>query len=106
MSNANKPTIPPIPFLVGISLVQLTILLPFSSYIASLPLIQQQWQMSNVESAIVFSAHLIGFAVASLLVIPLTDRIPSSHIMLAGIVLLVASNLLFPSGATGVWSAT
>jgi MFS family permease len=62
--------------------------------------------MNNVESAIVFSAHLIGFAIASLLVVPLTDRIPSAHIMLAGIVLLVATNLIFPLAASGVWSAT
>ncbi|MCH8185671.1 MAG: MFS transporter, partial [Chloroflexi bacterium] len=57
------------------SSILLLVLLPFSSYIASLPIIRDEWQMSNAQAAVVFSAYLIGYAVSSLVLVPLTDRI-------------------------------
>ena len=62
-------------WLGGISSALFLSLLPFSSYVASAPLIRDEWDLSNVEAALVFSAYLIGYAVSSVVLIPLADRL-------------------------------
>ena len=62
-------------WLVSISSTLLLVLLPFSSYIASIPFIE--WDMSNSQAAVVFSAYLVGYAVSSAFLIPVTDRLPA-----------------------------
>ena len=62
------------------SLMLFILLLPFSSYVAALPLIQDEWGINNTQAGAIFSAYLAGFALAALLIIPLTDRLPPSPI--------------------------
>jgi MFS family permease len=80
-------------------------LLPFSAYIASLPFLQAEWGLTNTWAGIVFSSYLVGFALASLIILPLTDRYPPQRVMVASLALLVVSNILFPLLARDVWSA-
>ncbi len=93
-----------IAWLLGISSILLAALLPFSSYIASLPFIQAEWGMSNAQAGVVFSMYLVGYAISSLVLVPLTDRLPARRVLLAGTVLMVASNVLFPLLARDFWS--
>jgi MFS family permease len=92
-------------WLACISLALFLALLPFSAYIASLPFLQAEWGLSNTLAGVLFSSYLVGYALASLLVVPLTDRYPPGWVMMGGLALLVASNLLFPLLAGGVWTA-
>ena len=113
-SDADQPPVSPgaptgwpakdVLWLVGMSSAFLLLLLPFSSYIASLPFIQKSWGLSNTQSGAVFSSYLVGFALASLVVIPLTDRISPHLVLLGGLALLVTGNLLFPILAQNAWS--
>jgi MFS family permease len=80
-------------------------LLPFSAYIASLPFLQAEWGLTNTWAGVVFSSYLVGFALASLIILPLTDRYPPQRVMVASLALLVMSNILFPLLARDVWSA-
>ena len=91
-------------WLVSISSTLLLALLPFSSYIASIPFIE--WDMSNSQAAVVFSAYLVGYAVSSAFLIPVTDRLPAGRVMFASVALIAVSNILFPLLARDVWSAS
>ena len=93
-------------WLAGMSSILLLVLLPFSSYIASLPIIRDEWQMSNAQAAVVFSAYLIGYAVSSLVLVPLTDRISPERVLLISVFVIAASNLLFPVLARDLWSGS
>ena len=71
-------------------------LLPFSSYVAALPIIQSEWNISNASAGVIFSAYLAGYALSALLVLPLTDRLPTRPVFLTSALVSVAGNLLFP----------
>jgi MFS family permease len=90
-------------WLSSISAVLLLTLLPFSSYIVSLPLIQAEWQMNNSQAAMVFSSYLLGNAISALVLVPLTDRLAPERVYLGGVLVLTASNLLFPLLAWDPW---
>ena len=93
-------------WLTGMSSLLLLMLLPFSSYIAALPLIQTEWAMNNTWSSVVFSIYLVGYALSSLILVPLTDRFGARHILLLGAAILTISNLLFPVLAWNIWVGT
>ncbi|MEZ4511683.1 MAG: MFS transporter [Chloroflexota bacterium] len=88
-------------WLVGVSLVLLLISLPFSSYAVSVPIIQEEWALTNTEAAVLFSLFLVGYALSSLVLLPLTDRVTPEKILLAGAVVVSVAHLLFPLLARG-----
>ena len=94
-----------IAWLIAISSTLLLTLLPFSSYIVSVPFIRDEWAMSNTEAAIVFSAYLVGSALSSVFLLPITDRVPARWVLLVSVVVMALSNVLFPLLAQDVWSA-
>ncbi|MFQ5814455.1 MAG: MFS transporter [Anaerolineae bacterium] len=83
-------------WLAGISGVMALVQLPYASYVASLPLIQEEWGLSNAQAGMIYSAYLAGFALAALFLIPLTDRLPSRWVFMACVWASVIGNLLFP----------
>lgn len=93
-------------WLASIGGTLLLALLPYSGYIASLPLIKLEWEISNAQSGIVFSSFLIGSALSSLLLIPLADKISPNRMMATSLFIAGIANLLFPVLAQGFWSAT
>ena len=93
-------------WLAAISSTLLLTLLPFSSYIASIPFVSDEWGMTNSQAAIVFSAYLVGYAIASVALLPLTDRLPAGRVLLASMAVIALSNLLFPLVARDVWTAS
>ena len=95
-----------IAWLIAISSTLLLTLLPFSSYIVSVPFIRDEWAMSNTEAAVVFSAYLVGSALSSVFLLPITDRVPARWVLLASVVVMAASNALFPLLAQDIWSAS
>ena len=92
-------------WLAGMSGVLFLILLSSSSYVASLPFIREEWNLTNTQSGVVFSSYLAGYAASSLLLVPFTDRFNPFHILLIGVVLTAASGILFPIMAEGIWTA-
>ena len=90
--------------MMGVMLVVL--LLPFSSYVAALPFIQDEWGLNNTQAGAIFSAYLAGYAVSALLIIPLTDRVGPRHIFLASAALSVVAHALFPLVANDMASGS
>ena len=86
-------------WLLAMCLMLLMALLPFSSYVAALPIIQNEWGIGNTSAGVIFSAYLAGYALSALLVLPLTDRLPTRRVFLASALLTVVGNLLFPIAA-------
>lgn len=95
-----------IPWLVLMSVALTVILLPFSSYVAALPLIKTEWGLNNTQAAIIYSAFLVGYAFSALVVIPLTDRFGPKPVFLAAATLSVVSHAVFPLAADGIVSAS
>lgn len=83
-------------WLVAMCMTLLIALLTFSSYVAALPFIRSEWGISNTTAGLIFSCYLAGYAIAALLVLPLTDRLPTRWVFLTSAVVSVVGNLLFP----------
>lgn len=93
-------------WLVLMSVALAVILLPFSSYVAALPLIKIEWGLNNTQAGVIYSAFLIGYAFSALVVIPLTDRLGPKPVFLAAATLSVVSHILFPWLGHGIVSAS
>lgn len=91
--------------LLVFSTLHLLIWLPFSSYVALIPVIAPEWGLSNGEAATVFSAYLLGSALASVLVVPITDRVQPQLVLIAGAVMLTGSHMVFPVFANDFFTA-
>lgn len=87
-------------WLVGISAVMALVQLPFASYVAALPLIREEWGLTNTQAGTIYSTFLAGLALAALLVIPLTDRYSPRKLFVACVWGSAITNLLFPLWAT------
>lgn len=95
-----------IAWLLGMCAMLMTALLPFSGYVAALPFIQEEWDAGGMAAGAAFSAYLAGYAVAALLILPATDRIPARIVFLASAATSVVGNALFPLAAFDVLSAS
>lgn len=83
-------------WVLGLSAVLCLTLLPSASYAAALPLIRSEWQLSATEAGFIFSAYQIGYVAATLLLLPLTDRVDARGVLVAASALSAAGNALFP----------
>ena len=83
-------------WLLGMCAMLLTGLLPFSSYVAAIPLIRDEWGIGNAAAGTIFSAYLAGYAISALLVLPLADRLPTRPVFVASALVSVIANALFP----------
>lgn len=83
-------------WLASMSVMLFILLLPINSYVAALPLVREEWGLTNTEAGALFSASLVGYAVAALFIVPLTDRLGTKHILLGAAVVSVVTHLLFP----------
>jgi MFS family permease len=81
-------------------------LLTFSSYVAALPIIQDEWGLSNTQAGAIFSAYLAGYAVSALFVIPLTDRVAPATVFTVSALVTVSANIAFPFVANDMYTAS
>ena len=82
----------------------LLVLLPINSYVAVLTIVQEEWALTNIEAGALFSVYLVAYALAALLLLPLTDRLGPKRILLAASVISVVSHVSFPLFAEGLVS--
>jgi MFS family permease len=80
------------------------VLLPFSSYVAALSLIQGEWEINNTQAGAIFSAYLAGYAFSALFIIPLTDRVEPRYVLIGSVIVSVVAQSLFPLAAHGTAS--
>jgi MFS family permease len=80
-------------------------LLPSNVVATALPLLRNEWGASATEMGWVFAAYQVGYVAAVLLVLPLTDRVPTGRVIAACSLGVSLAFLLFPLLARDVWSA-
>ena len=93
-------------WLLMMSTTLFVLLFPFSSYVAALPIIQDEWGLNNTQAGAIFSAYLAGFAVSALVVVPMTDRFGSKRIFISCTTISTAANVLFPLVANDAITAS
>src|SRR5207249_4041467 len=82
------------------------VLLPSQLPAAALPLMRTDWNASSAELGWVVSAYLLGYAVAVLVVLPLTDRVRPSRVIVIGALVTALANIAFAFAAHDVNTAS
>lgn len=89
--------------LLGLTLA--LVLLPSNVPAAVVPLLRGEWSASAVAVGWVVGAYLAGYSFAVLLILPLTDRVPSRSIVVGGAAVSALASLALPLVAHDPWSA-
>ncbi|MBI2325218.1 MAG: MFS transporter [Chloroflexi bacterium] len=71
-------------------------LLPSNIPAAAIPLLASEWGASNAALGWVVGAHLLGYSVAVLIVLPLTDRLGPRPIVVTGALVAGVASLALP----------
>ena len=82
-------------WLLLLCLAQLFIMLVFINYSAVLPLLKQEWGMSNTQAGTIFSVYQLGYIASGVVLSALTDRGNTRTIFIASALWSAAANLLF-----------
>ncbi len=82
------------------------VLLPSNVVATALPILREEWRVSNTEMGWVFAAYQAGYVTAVLVLLPLTDRFPVGRVILACAVGSALVSAAFPFLAGDVWSAS
>lgn len=80
-------------------------LLPSASFAAALERVREEWAISSAQAGLVYSIYQLGYILAVVLVLPLTDRVDSRKVVALGSLTTLLASLLFPLGAQGFASA-
>ena len=81
-------------------------LLPSNLVATALPILRQEWHATATEMGWVVAAYQVGYALAVLVALPLTDRFSAGRVITAGAALSALAFLLFAGLAHDVWSAS
>jgi MFS family permease len=81
-------------------------LLPSNLVATALPLLRNEWNASATQMGWVVASYQVGYAVAVLLILPLTDRIRTGLIIASGSALSAIGFVPFGLLAHDVWSAS
>jgi len=84
---------------------QVLSMLGMSTYAVLLPLLQQQWGMSNAQAGLIGSGFFLGYICTVTFWSTLTDRMDARRIYVAGCLLASAGLFLFGLLANGFWLA-
>ena len=91
---------------VALSATLALVLLPSQLPAAALPLLRTEWNASSAELGWVVAAYQLGYAIAVLVVLPLTDRVRPSRVIAAGALLTTLANIAFAFTAHDVVTAS
>ncbi|KAA0895314.1 MFS transporter [Oryzomonas rubra] len=82
-------------WLLRLCLCQLFIMLVFINYSAILPILRQEWNMSNTRAGMIFSVYQLGYIASGVILSTLTDRMNTKLIFIGAALWSAAANLLF-----------
>lgn len=74
---------------------QIFIMLVFINYSAVLPLLKQEWGISNTMAGSIFSVYQLGYILSGVILSTLTDRLNTRYIFLTAALWSGIANLLF-----------
>jgi MFS family permease len=82
-------------WLLLVCLCQLFIMLVFINYSAILPILRQEWGMSNTRAGMIFSVYQLGYIASGVILSTLTDRMNTKLIFIGAALWSATANLLF-----------
>jgi MFS family permease len=82
-------------WLLLVCLCQLLIMLVFLNYSAILPILRQEWGMSNARAGMIFSVYQLGYIASGVILSTLTDRMNIKLIFIGAALWSAIANLLF-----------
>ncbi|HEY5974306.1 MAG TPA: MFS transporter, partial [Geobacteraceae bacterium] len=82
-------------WLLLLCLAQLFIMLVFINYSAVLPLLKQEWNMSNTRAGSIFSVYQLGYIASGVVLSTLADRLNVKRIFIISAIWSGTANLLF-----------
>jgi len=82
-------------WLLLLCLCQIFIMLVFINYSAILPILRQEWGMSNTRAGMIFSVYQLGYIASGVILSTLTDRMNTKLIFIGAALWSAAANLLF-----------
>jgi MFS family permease len=82
-------------WLLLVCLCQLFIMLVFINYSAVLPILRQEWGMSNTRAGMIFSVYQLGNIASGVILSTLTDRMNTKLIFIGAALWSATANLLF-----------
>ncbi|MBI2354450.1 MAG: MFS transporter [Deltaproteobacteria bacterium] len=74
---------------------QIFIMLVFINYSAVLPILRQEWGMSNTQAGMIFSVYQLGYIASGVILSALTDRMNTKRIFITAALWSAAANMLF-----------
>ncbi len=92
-------------WLIWLSLAEIGTMLVFNNYSALLPILQKEWSLTNSEAGCIFSSYQIGYILAVVLLISLTDYINTRYIYVVTSFWAGLAGILFSFWAEGFYSA-
>ncbi len=92
-------------WLLGLSATQAGAVLVFMSFAGALPLLQEDWQLSNTQAGAIQAAGQIGYLLAVLVSSSLTDYVTAKQLIVGGALWAGISNLAFAGFAHDMTSA-
>jgi MFS family permease len=82
-------------WLLFLCLTQLFIMLVFINYSAILPILKEEWRMSNTMAGSIFSVYQLGYILSGVLLSTLADRFSIRNIFIISAIWSGTANLLF-----------
>ena len=92
-------------WLAMIAAAVFAVALPLSSYPSALPIIREEWGISDTEAGLINGITAAGSVIGALVLIPLTDKWRADHVLLGSALTTAIGHLLFPLVAENLASA-
>ena len=92
-------------FLLGVCSTRIFLYLSLQNYTALIPLLQQEWQMSNAAAGSIVSAYQTGFLISMVSLAALSDWVSAKKVFLYSSIAFAVSSLLFALFARSYLSA-
>ncbi len=93
-------------WLWAICAAQVPMMLVYANYVAALPLLQAEWNLTNAQAGTIYTAFYVGYILASAVLATATDYMSAKRIYLGASLWLALLNLMFPLLADGFVSAS
>jgi MFS family permease len=92
-------------FLLGICSTRIFLYLALQNYVALIPILQKEWQMSNTAAGSIVSAYHTGFLISVVGMAALSDWVSAKKVFLYSSIAFAVSSLLFALFARSYLSA-
>ena len=80
-------------------------LVPFSTFVAAIPLIENQWGLINTEVGAISGVYFLGYVLGAILLVPMSDKYSTKNTFFFAVCVSSFSHLAFSIFANGLFSA-